>query len=529
MWGQELGNLAKGYVAGQIQKKLPEEIRQLSQVYQTGMGGLLNALVGGPAPAATTAQPSAGVDQTTTAAPAIDQTTTAAPAASLAGPEIAPAYPVPGTEMPAGVGLPETVTGKPAPPSAATAPSTTLPATTGAELRRQIAAGFMIDPTGTVKTLLEKRIPAVQPIEALLDAAGIRDPALRSEIIQGQIAKERYIPPTAFRPGTVGRLPSGEWVAPPPELVTATVGAGEAAKRGWEPRDITDAATGQTYRFFPSGPGQAPTTGPVVSPGGTQGGAVPITRPEGTYYPVGQPSGTKEFQVGQTKGTGERYQLLVPQAQAAQQIQDALRNVYQISLHTPTGPGAEKIAHIKGIIGTLGNFILPQNRIAEPTPTGDVEKDYTANYQILTKYASQILQQANAAGGGQMTDARMAYFLSGVPEPGERPAALQYIARYMAGAQGVLRARYKDLFPVADNPQALAKAEFDWSNNFDPRAFQAATYSPVSPGKDPRTGQDLDSPRNAYYKSLKLRRGSPEDQKFRAALTKANDVVPILQ
>jgi transglycosylase-like protein with SLT domain len=216
MWGQELGNLAKGYVAGQIQKKLPEEIRQLSAAYQTGMGGLLNALVGGPAPAATTTAPtapSAGADQTAATPPA-DQVSPATRAAFAGqtvpmGPEVTP------PEQRPGAGLPITVQAAAATPPTA-GPLVVSSAMAGAtpELRRQIAAGFMIDPTGTVKTLLEKRIPAVQNIEALLDAAGIRDPALRSQIIQGQIAKELNI---NVRPGgTVLNLATGKptYIAP---------------------------------------------------------------------------------------------------------------------------------------------------------------------------------------------------------------------------------------------------------------------------------------------------------------------------
>lgn len=189
-----------------------------------------------------------------------------------------------------------------------------------------------------------------------------------------------------------------------------------------------------------------------------------------------QAPGAPGFQSAPALGQGkiadaaaERYNALT---QAASDAPTAI-NGYDRALEAlkGTGSGQGKDAAMM-ITGALNSFGLP------------VATDSTANFQSLKKYLANAASTAAAASGYSGSDARMAAFSQGQPDPTKMnpkalEGAIQYVKALQSGVMAKNNAAQAYLQANGGNTASLPKFETQWSNAFSPDVMELRNMDPT--------------------------------------------------
>ncbi len=244
-------------------------------------------------------------------------------------------------------------------------------------------------------------------------------------------------------------------VVPLDPLTGAPKGAVTAFQKG-----LTPEAAAQRINVFNPQTGQQGTT----SLGSTVGG-MPGTAQGGGFMPTSAPLGQGRI----ADAAADRHNALIEAAgNAPTAINGYKRALEALDKGGMAGPAANSAIRIPTILQSLGL-----------QDEGDVVK----NTITLQKYLSNAASKAAQSAGYSGSDARVAMFSSGQPDPEKMtPAALrdavQYVMALESGVMAKNNAAQDWLASKGGNTASLPEFERKWSNAFSPDVMELRNMAP---------------------------------------------------
>lgn len=225
-------------------------------------------------------------------------------------------------------------------------------------------------------------------------------------------------------------------------------------------KGLTPEAAAQRVTMFDPATGQQGT----VSLGSTVGG-MPGGGQGGGFMPTAAPMGQEKV----AGAAADRYNSLIEAAGNA----PAAINGYDRALEALTGAQTSgQMANAKLFIPTMLQSLGLQSE------GGEVQ-----NYQSLKKYLANAGAQAASAAGYSGSDARLASFTQGQPDPekmnpGALRDAIQYVKALQTGVMAKNNAAQAWLEANGGNTAKLPEFERKWSNAFSPDVMELRNLPP---------------------------------------------------
>lgn len=244
-------------------------------------------------------------------------------------------------------------------------------------------------------------------------------------------------------------------VVPLDPLTGAPKGAVTAFQKG-----LTPEAAAQRITSYDPATGQQGTT----SLGSTVGG-MPGSAQGGGFMPTSAPMGQEKI----AGAAADRYNTLIESAgNAPTAINGYKRALEALDKGGMAGPAANAAIRIPAILQSLGL-----------QDEGDVVQNTIALQKYLSNAASKAAQSAGYSG----SDARVAMFSSGQPDPEKMtPAALrdavQYVMALETGVMAKNNAAQEWLTANGGNTAKLPEFERKWSNAFNPDVMELRNLAP---------------------------------------------------
>lgn len=428
-----------------------------------------------PAPQAPTPPVQVASNGPTPTFPAPDPTPTPAPdpsqdiSGAMAGLGAqAQAYGVPGTsqQQPPQPALPSDAAQAPAAPVPQQAGPLSLTGSPG-----QDYALYHMDPQAYLTGVVNSHVPG--DFAKLLINAGI-DPnsALGKQMMQAQIAKQNYVASESGRPGATIRDPfTKQIIGVDPQNIEAT-----------NPEIVNGQFTG---RYLPA-PGAAQAVGAVAaakSVGQAAGDLVDVFNPAtgqmdkvpkstvlGGGFSATPPPGFNKASDVAGQNSAQGFQAISDGAADVPNRIYALKQMQGIvsGPDAVLGPGSQAAAHLKGVLGTIGQSVGMQ-----APPSVD-------NYQEFSKWASQYSARSAQELGLSGSDARVNLAIHATPNGEMTKGALQMIIPQMIGIENAKQgyAQAANAWQQQRGPQTLQQFRTAWNQVYDPRVYTMMAQGP---------------------------------------------------